>query len=289
MKNKLIALSSLALLSVLTLGRSFINANAVIVTKPSNYLWGSYYSSTQWYNYKINNTGSSYTTGSALFTRFGASSPYGYSNSVQVVGDLSNGLTLDTAFYLSTTAWTQVGANYLPTSSSIGSSNTTNAVKARWDLNNGSTSSYWFDLDLSSNSAEINLNVYYVSINNPRQVFTTSSRTTTFQRIYIPMTTITIIELQSTSSTRLVDGYFLSEGQNFLGSVQGDAIYQSGFLAGINSAQSANINFMNIFSGTMDAVAGIFNISILGDITLGSLALFPLLGVVVMFFKKVIQ
>jgi hypothetical protein len=103
------------------------------------------------------------------------------------------------------------------------------------------------------------------------------------------MATEVFIDIQMTSSSRYVDGYFLREGQLFAGSVPYDYAYNQGYLDGQDVAISNDINFMSILSAAMDSVASIFSINILGSITLGSLALFPLLGIMVLFFKKVIQ
>jgi hypothetical protein len=64
--------------------------------------------------------------------------------------------------------------------------------------------------------------------------------------------------------------------------------YEDGYAEGVDVGMS-DIRMATLMGTVMNGVGGIFNIAILGNITLGTLALFPLLGVMVMFFKKVIQ
>jgi len=291
MKTKLLAIATLSLLSVLSFGRTFNNVDAAIATKPTDYLFGSYYSSYQWWDFKLDSTGNSYSPTTSVWQRSGAGPTYSYSKDYGVVinGETpTSGVTLYAAV-LANTAVGSVGSDYVPMSVSFGTNSTTTDNKAYFEINNGTSTSYWFWLDTSGNSANVNLDIHYLSINNPRQVRATVNYATEMQSIYVPPFTQIIVQYQSTTSARYIDGFYFNVSQEFVGETFYDQAFEQGYIAGYDAAVTQDINMLQIFSTTFEGVSSIMSIEILGNITLGSLALFPLLGILVLFFKKVIQ
>jgi hypothetical protein len=92
-----------------------------------------------------------------------------------------------------------------------------------------------------------------------------------------------------------IDGYDLGETDGYEdGYAQGeDDGYASGLVDGYDQGATAMLTNGGMFGIMEDVLQGanaIFSIPVFGPtITLGTLALFPLLGVVIFFFKKVIQ
>jgi hypothetical protein len=146
---------------------------------------------------------------------------------------------------------------------------------------------------------------------------------------YIPSFTNTIINMSSTSNAIYLDAWYLDdlgvsvsyqqgetdgyyEGQEDgfdLGYGEGyeegnadgynegqedgfDSGYDEGYSDGSDFGYSEailNNGILSIITNVFSGMAGIFGISILGGITLGTLTLLPLLGMVLFFFKKFIQ
>jgi hypothetical protein len=94
------------------------------------------------------------------------------------------------------------------------------------------------------------------------------------------------------------DGFDLGYGEGYEeGNADGynegyDTGYDEGYSDGSDFGYTEailNNGIVDIISNVFDGMAGIFGISILGGITLGTLTLLPLLGMVLFFFKKFIQ
>jgi hypothetical protein len=88
-----------------------------------------------------------------------------------------------------------------------------------------------------------------------------------------------------------VDGYDMGYNQGYYDGEEDG--YELGLVDGYDQGATAMINNGGMFGIMEDVLTGanaIFSIPVFGPtITLGTLALFPLLGVVIFFFKKVIQ
>lgn len=292
MKTKLVAIGTLALLSVLSFGKSFNNVNAAISTKPSDYLWGEYFTSGGWRNYTLNSAGTSYTTTFSAYSRYGSAPNYNYDSGLRTVipgQTVNNGVAFQSTFVQSNTTWQFFGSYYNPNSTSIGSSVASNIVKASLTVSNGTTNGYYLWLDVSSNSANVNLDIYYVSLNDTKQVYTTTNYNTQMNKIYVPARTTLYVDYQASTGTRYLDGWFITLSDDFATSIEADLIYDAGYNAGYDAGLSDDLGMAELMGTVMNGIGGIMNISILGNITLGALALFPLLGVMIMFFKKVIQ
>jgi hypothetical protein len=293
MKNKIAAVLTLSLLTLLSFGKNITNANAAIATKPSDYLWGEYFTPGGWRNYVSNNSASGYSSSqSSFYERTGTSPNFNYVAPLRTVipgATPNNGVAFSSGFASSSTTWGFTGSFYFPNSISVGSNVSSNITKGSFTISNGTTNGYYFWLDLSGNTSNINLDVYYVSLNEPRQVYTSINFATQMNRIYVPARTTMFISLQASTSPRFVDGWFITLSDDFATSIEAELIYDAGFVAGYDAGLSSDLNMATLMGTVMNAIGGIMNISILGNITLGALALFPLLGIMIMFFKKVIQ
>jgi hypothetical protein len=293
MKNKIVAIGTLSLLTLLSFGKNITNANALIATKPSDYLYGSYYSSFQWVDATLNSSGTGYQTTPNIFQyRTGTTPFFTYTQDLKqvITGDTPmTGVSFQAYFALSNTSFGTIGSDYVPMSVSVGSSSTTNANKAGWTISNGSNNSYNFWIDLSNNITAPSVDIYYQSLMTQRVVRSSINHVTQMQQIYVPPQTLMFIDLTTSAGSRYVDGYYLTLSNEYDGQLYYQSVFEDGYIAGYDAAITQDINLLQMFETTFTGVAAIFSIQILGNITLGALALFPLLGILVLFFKKVIQ
>jgi hypothetical protein len=124
--------------------------------------------------------------------------------------------------------------------------------------------------------------------------YTRPSGTGFYVHVLTPYTNLNW-ETVSTSSDRQFNAWFLSEVDSDYVAPNDESFndgynlgYEDGYVEGVDVGMS-DIRMATLMGAVMNGVGGIFNIAILGNITLGTLALFPLLGIMVLFFKKVIQ
>jgi hypothetical protein len=293
MKNKLVAIGTLSLITLLSFGKNITNANALISSKPSDYLYGSYYQSYQWFDAVPNSAGTSYSLTPNLFQyRTGTAPFYTYTQDLKqvIVGDAPmTGVAIQAYFHLSNTSFGTIGSDYVPMSVSVGSSSSTNANKAGWTISNGSNNSYNFWIDLSNNVVAPSVDIYYQSLMTQRVVRSSVNHTIEMQQIYVPPQTAMFIDLTTSAGSRYVDGYYLTLSNEYDGQLYYQSVFEQGYIAGYDAAITQDINMLQIFETTFAGVASVLSIQILGNITLGALALFPLLSILILFFKKVIQ
>lgn len=241
---------------------------------------------------------------------------------------IPNGMTINMTFNSANFGfWSPTGTGlYYPNASNIGSDNNVGDVLNKFylEIDNQTNKDYYLLLDLSSTS-DSNTN-YKLSINNKSistrsndlyYLFDNSFLSSFYISAYSNLTIFRPLSsadmkfdawyLQdlgvSAGYTQGVDdgydtgyddgvdyGYGVGYDQGFYdGKADADpAIYLEGYNDGYGEAFS-NPPFATLMETTFNGVAAIFGISILGGITLGTLALFPLLGIVLLFFKKVIQ
>jgi hypothetical protein len=293
MKNKIVAVGTLSLLTLLSFGKNITNANALIATKPSDYLYGSYYQSYQWFDFVPNAPATGYSSTANVFQyRSGTAPFYTYTQDLKQVipGDTAmTGVSLQTYFERSNSSWGTIGSTYVPMSVSVGSSSSVSSNKAGWTISNGTNNSYYFWIDLSGNGTSPSIDIYYTSLMTQKLVRSSVNYTTEMQQIYVSPQTLMYIDLTATTNSRYVDGFYLTLSNEYDGQLYYQSVFEQGYVAGYDAAVTQDINLLQMFETTFSGIAAIFSIQILGNITLGSLALFPLLGILVLFFKKVIQ
>jgi hypothetical protein len=245
-----------------------------------------------------------------IYTRTTDASYYNYTYSGNIDGNWPFDITM--TFNRSNTNWISGSGGFAPFDTKIGSDGTVGSInKLSLSFNNQTNKNYSLFLDLSSTSAFINFMEYSI---NGFEIgrSDTNGFTMTFEtlgRFYIPSYS-TVNVYTSTNSTQLfLDAWYLQdlgispsyqEGYD-TGYDEGiDQGFADGFFDGYNEGYSDGSDFgyteailnngiVDIISNVFDGMAGIFGISILGGITLGTLTLLPLLGMVLFFFKKFIQ
>jgi hypothetical protein len=286
MKNKIIAVGTLSLLTLLSFGKNITNANADLIPASYDYAYKQDFSD---YWRVHNQVADAYDN--AIFTRTGVSSPYDYSYSGSVELPFQVSMTFRKS---DTPTWTASGGGYRPGSlsdSTIGSTSATNVVKVEFDFNNTTGKTYVLQIDMET--AVTAEGIYTGTISSTFQ-YTRSFGTGFYTHVLTPYTNLNW-KTTTTTQARQFNGWFLSEvDADYVGPSEesfNDGFnlgYEDGYLEGVDVGMS-DIRMATLMGTIMNGVGGIFNIAILGNITFGTLALFPLLGVIVLFFKKVIQ
>ena len=201
------------------------------------------------------------------------------------------GLEITMTFNRSNTSWTATGSGgYYPSDyNKIGSDNTVgsvaNKVYLKWD--NQTTKDYLLYFDQSSKGG---FGYFTYKINN--QVLfgdTVASGTiqmtnTNLNQWYVPAYSVVEIYVNATASTYYFDAWYLQdlgvsaayeEGQ-YDGYGQG---YDDGFDVGYDDGfgdGTSGVGMTAIFSLAFGVIESIFNIQVLGDITLGTIIIAPI-------------
>jgi hypothetical protein len=286
MKNKIVAIGTLSLLTFLSFGKTFTNANADIAAPVYDYAYKQDFTD---YWRVHNQVADAYDN--PIYTRTGASSPYDYSYSGSVELPFQVSMTFRKS---DTPTWTSSGGGYRPGAlfdSTIGSTSATNAVKVEFDFNNTTGKTYVLQIDMET---AITAEGTYTGTISSNFQYTRPSGTGFYTHILTPYTNLNW-ETVTTTSARQFNAWYLSEvDADYVGPSDesfNDGYnlgYEDGYAEGVDVGMS-DIRMATLMGTIMNGVGGIFNIAILGNITLGTLALFPLLGIMVLFFKKVIQ
>jgi len=315
MKIKLLAIGTLGLLSFLSVGRNFTNTNAYLST-PTSYDYSYRYESV-YGKWGFRTGAGGYTTYQPTYTRSVDSvSYYQYNGSLNYDSSGSTDqftswpIDLETLvqFRVSNTTWSSTGTDYVPTSSTIGSNVNLSLEKITFQFNNKTDNNYqvWFDSSTLTSSRVMSYRFNTIIINQANYSFVT------LQSFIIPAgMNITIVYEDVNSSVYLdalylkdlgvaynatyQEGYDLGVSDGYemgydtgltYGEIKG---YDEGYVDGATDEGNQMIGAVEIFRSVFTGVRGIFEITVFPGISLGTLGLFPLLGVVLMFFKKVIQ
>jgi hypothetical protein len=287
MKNKIVAITTLALLTLLSFGKNIIYANADEPV-PSDYDYAYKQDFSDFWRVENRLNSSLVTYDNPVYTRTGVSAPYDYT----YTGSVELPFSVTMTFLKSDSSWQSSGGGYRPgaiTDTYIGRTTSYTSAIIGIDLTFTNDTGYAYYLYLDYETA-ISLNVITTGYaNNTMQL--SRSTGTGYYTLAIPSFATTRIQTSNSTGARQFNAWYLTRlsGLNINLDVLYDNAYGQGFNDGQDNAITGNISFFSIFSGVMDSVAAIFSIEILGSITLGSLALFPLLGIMVLFFKKVIQ
>ena len=287
MQQKILAVGTLLLLSVLSLGgKTFINANADIAAPVYDYAYKQDFTD---YWRVHNQVADAYDN--AIYARTGTLGAYNYNVTTSVELPFQVVMT----FRLSDTpTWSSSGGGYRPGAlfdSSIGSTSATSAIKVEFEFKNTTGKTYVLQIDMETATS---INAYYTGTIVNDSTYSRISGTGFYTHVLTPYTNLKWALVTSTS-TRQFNAWYLSEvDADYVGPSDEsfddgyNLGYEDGYVEGVDVGMS-DIRMATLMGTVMNGVGGIFNIAILGNITLGTLALFPLLGVMVMFFKKVIQ
>jgi hypothetical protein len=286
MKNKILAVGTLSLLTLLSFGKTFTNANADLTLDTYDYAYKQDFTD---YWRVHNQVADAYDN--PIYTRTGSVSAYNYEVSTSVELPFN----VEMLFRLSDTpTWSSSGGGYRPGAlfdSTIGSTSGTNSIKVEFDFNNTTGKTYVLQIDMETAGS---INGYYTGTIVNDFTYSRISGSGFYTHVLTPYTNLKWA-LATTTSARQFNAWYLSEvDADYVGPSEesfNDGFnlgYEDGYAEGVNVGMS-DIRMATLMGTVMNGVGGIFNIAILGNITLGTLALFPLLGVMVMFFKKVIQ
>jgi hypothetical protein len=198
-----------------------------------------------------------------------------------------DGIEVSMQFNRSNTGWISSSFNYVPyLTNKIGSDANVGTVtnKVYLQIDNQTNKDYYFSFDASDTAGSTRL---WELTSNGYVLFNWSNYPTRFDstslfKFVIPAFTNVQLKAQSTFGQTYFNAWYLDE----IGTSQA-------FLEGYDVGESAVLTSGGMF-GVMETVLtgtnAIFSIPVFGPtITLGTLALFPLIGVVIFFFKKVIQ
>lgn len=288
MKLKLVAIGTLGLLSVLSIGRNFINANADLAAPSYDYAYKQDVSNYWRVHNQVNNN-----YDNAIYTRSGATAPYDYTVTTSVELPFQVKMTFRKS---NEPSWTSSGGGYRPGESfddSIGSTDATAVVKVEFEFNNNTGFTYLLQIDMET-AGSVYLE-YTQSFTSNTITYTRTAGTGYYYAI-VPAYTYLKWYTPSSTSTRLFNAWYLTlVDSDFVPPTNEsyndgyNAGYDNGWADGNDAGLSGDIKMAELMGVLMNGVGGIFNIAILGNITLGTIALFPLLGIMIFFFKKVIQ
>ena len=313
MKNKIAAVVTLSLLTLLSFGKNITNANAAIgdpVGWDYKYAYDSTSSRFEWTTAASGSDGIEllYTSPSANYYRY-----YSGTGLQPTVDQDVFPIIMDIGFALSTTSWTFTGGFYKPASTvtSIGSTsgtNTTSKFGAIFD--NVSNINYLIGFDLSE-STDANLDWYirYSAADNlsitsnwtgdvVRADLVFNRSTTNVQWVYFPAySELRIGQNVATTSTILLDAIYFQQLSTIdqldyeqIYSAGYDAGEQQGFIAGQDSAES-NVSFRisDLLNRVFFGVRSVFSIKIFDQLTIGSVMLFPLAFGIFTFIIRLIR
>lgn len=227
-----------------------------------------------------------------------------------IVGITQWSLNTMIQFTRSSSTWSDWSGSgdYAPTSSTIYTTTTSVLEKLIFLFNNTSDNAYYVYIDTDTNTGTRVFRVEYDGVN----LFPAGVSFSNFlmNQVYIPPKTEVRVVMNATSSSSYLDGLYLkdlglpneevildaqedgysdgySDGEDYGYDVGFEDGYNDGFIDG--GGNSGVPQVVGLFRGLFSSVGAIFSIQILPSITIGTLILFPLLGIVFLFFKKVIQ
>jgi hypothetical protein len=317
MKNKIIAVTTLSLITLLSFANNnnFTNANALLAS-PSDYDLSYRYESVYGAWGFRDGAGAYLSEATPTFVRSGdtGTGNFQYNGSLNFMGSSTftawpRDLQTLVQYRVSNTAWGVLsGADYVPTSVSVGSSINLNIAKITYQFNNLSDNNYRIYFDSSNLTSSRVMSVSYNGV-----VWQSGNNAfVTFQSYFIPagqnvqiqyspvnsvvnLDAIYLKDLGPATTSGYEDGYDLGVADGFemgyeTGVNYGERIgFEDGYYQGATDEGNNLIGATEIFRRTFTGIRPIFEIAIFPGVTLGTLALFPLLGIVMLFFKKVIQ
>jgi len=209
---------------------------------------------------------------------------------------LPNGLNVEMIFNRSNTTWfdfTNPSSDNYPYSfaddTKIGSDNnvgTNVSQKVLLKYDNQTNDDYVLYLDISSMAGNITYLWIYSDISIPETTFQPYTFIASQMAVlFIPARSELVVERPATTSSAYFDAWYL---KNVGLSNAYDAGYDDGYTDGEND-MLLNGGLEGIITSIFDALTGILNVSIFGDITLGGLMLFPLVITLFIFIMKMVK
>ncbi len=311
MKLKYWSIGTLSLLSVLSMGRSFNNVNAIDIADPTNYDWKYDYDSTSARMEFTNSTAGA--SGVAVRYTSPSASNYETFDTSPIVNGETFPLELDMYFGLSTTAWTFSGGYYFPSSgvTFIGSNSATSTALKFQSIIKNPTPNFW-QIGINLSDSVSSTPRYYlsyeknISVTNGENLsgtvvkvtgtFTRSS--TDIQWVNIPAYTDLELGLESGTTTAVyVRGLWFKQVGTVPTVDYNDAYndgyevgFDNGFIDGQDSSESNVLSRISLLlSTTFGGVRNVLNVKIFDQLTIGTIMLFPFAFVIVSFIFRLIR
>jgi YD repeat-containing protein len=317
MKNKIVAIGTLSLLTLLSFGKNITNANALDITDPEGWTWK--------YDYDATNTRFEFTD-----YREGADGvelPYTNPSSGRYEFDIEPTnilfsqfqfpLRMKLVFYASNTSWRIGGGSHYPDSTVqlIGSTAATSSLKFASIFYNPTDT--WFQLGMNLSDSDFTTTMFYdvgpyspsgtaggyIGLgSNGEYASIVHSRTSGKYDIYnlAPYSQTLIYLTAPTTDEVLFRSLWIAPNQYSLvvpydqaydaGLVAG---YQEGYIVGYDDGTDVNstgaiTRIGNLMTSVFNGVSSVFNIKIFDQLTIGSVLLFPLaFGIFTFIFRLI--
>jgi hypothetical protein len=293
--KKLLILSAVGVVSYATTNFNFVNSDAAL-SKPSPYTLG-YFQETGTNDWLLTTP----TLGSSgaynpYYDRTGSAPNYDYNIKGITGTGLDNddysiipvGLTINMRFNASNSNWFSSGSNYYPGGGGIGSDDSVGGhEKIYLRFVNITNRDYTLYFDRSSSNSTFPFFIQYDNFSYGGQFNAQSlAYDNNLNTILVPNNYTTTIVSASSSALNYFDAWYLHEtgiapswqaGYDE-GLLDGDDYY-AGYDAGYSNGYNEGLSGMpiqSIFTSIFGGIANIFNISIFGGITLGTIVLAPI-------------
>ena len=279
---------------------SLVNTQAAL-TAPTNYNYSyrqSNVDTVSGNNWAIRNNGGSAYSSLPTYTQTYDGQYYDYVHSGT---EIVSGLTVSHTFNNSSTSWSNVtGSTYRPNNAStyIGSNDSsgTTVNKTYLKFDNQTNKDYYLYLDYSSmangTSYELSLNGYVIRDNLGATFFYTINLTSILSTYYLPSYSTLIMNRPSSSGTGYFDAWYLQDLGTAAswtngyddGYTQGETDgYDAGYLDGYDEGYDLGYNegfgalpMQSMFTMAFAGIAGIFNIAVIGGLTIGNIIVAPI-------------
>jgi hypothetical protein len=296
--NKGLILATIVGLVYATSSNVFTNANALL-TAPTDYTYA--------YRPTGNPSGSPYylleeKDGDFVYdigyTRTADGAYYNYSitydnNDFDLLPD---GLEITHTFNRSNSGWVSSGTGlYYPDGGAIGSDGTVGTIVNKWNFifDNQTNKDYLLSLDNSSTGGTFIVD-YTVNTYTQTAFFAGSGG---FNRVFINAFSSITVRTSGTASSRYLDAWYLEdlgisdswqEGYDNGEQVGEDYGYDQGYSNGLDDGINQS-GLFEIISATFSGLSDFLSVAIFGDITFGTLVLFPLMFGILFFILRVIR
>jgi hypothetical protein len=316
MKNKIVAIGTLSLLTLLSFGKNITNANAIDIADPDGWT----------YKYDYDSVSSRFEFTHVSLGSDGLRVPFVQPVSNTFEADYLTGFDLGdeeeavspVGFYIKSQrtdlgTFTQVGSVWYPNTSTIGSNFSTPPVPQKLFLifSNPTATNYQLGLNISDSGSTANWNYHYLPSDNvsvgalpmeddPALLVSANfvRSTTNIQYWYLPPYSNLVINSNATTTGSIyLRSFWLGEGstpyvESFddgyeLGKDDG---YNLGFIDGQDSAES-NVTFRisDLLNRVFGGVAGIFTIKVFDQLTMGTILAFPIAFTIFTFIFRLIR
>jgi hypothetical protein len=316
MKNKIVAIGTLSLLTFLSFGKNITNANAIDIADPVGWTYKYDYDSVssrfEFTHVSLGSDGLRVPFVQPVSNTFEANFLTGFD-----LGDEEEAVS-PVGFYIMSQktdagTFTQVGSAWYPNTSTIGSNFSTPPVPQKLFLifSNPTATNYQLGLNITDSGSTANWNYHYLPSNNvsvgalpmeddPALLVSANfvRSTTSIQYWYLPPYSNLVINSNATTTGSIyLRSFWLGEGstpyvESFdegyeLGKDDG---YNLGFIDGQDSAES-NVTFRisDLLNRVFGGVASIFTIKVFDQLTMGTILAFPIAFTIFTFIFRLIR